>query len=189
MKLAALIVLAVILAGCSGSVSVNGWQNGFETHVANQANGDVSFLRDPAGDARHKRFAIIGDLSPDKATDVSGAFLGRSAVQGRPWLVFIVASVKQHEVQDIRVAMASDDGGKRAWIWSEENSRALETYTKYRESRWKRFDPVRDEPPISPGLFPPDEDIYRFEVAGNTAWVTELNSGARWTIVLSDKKR
>jgi hypothetical protein len=188
MKPISLLAMILLLAGCSRSVSMQGWQSNLETYVTHEANGDVSFLRDPAGDARHKRFAALGNLSPDDATDVSGIFLGRTSVHGQNWLVFVVASVKQREVEDIRVAMASDDGGTRQWIWSEENSAALETYNKYRESRWRRLDPVRTEPPIESGLFPPDEDIYRFEFAGNTAWVTERNSGARWTIVLPGAK-
>ena len=187
MKRLGCIILFAMMSGCSSSVSIDEWQNNFEAYLANHESGDPSFLRDPTGSSRHARFAVLGGLSPDKSTDVSGAVVGRPTVQGRPWLVFIVASVNERNVQDIRVAMASDDGGAREWTWSEENPASLATYKGYHASRWKRFDPVREQPPITPGLFPPDEDLYRFEIAGNTAWVTELNSGARWTIVLPNR--
>lgn len=186
-RTALLTLLIATLGGCAGSVSMQGWQDEFESYVANYESGDVSFLRDPGGESRHKRFAVLGDLSPDKSTEVCGAFLGRSTVQGRPWLVFVVAQVKQRDVEDIRVAMASDDHPTRQWIWSQENDAALNTYKRYRESRWRNLDPTREQSPIEPGLFPPDEDIFRFEFAGNTAWVSERNSGARWTIVLPNR--
>lgn len=189
MKCLLALLLLLLAAGCSSKASIQSWQNSFESFTANEANGDPSYLRDPAGASRHKRFAVLGGDSPDGSTDVSGALVGRSTVQGRPWLVFVVATVEDREVQDIRLAMASDDGGKRVWLWSDENPTVLETYNQYHATRWKRFDAVREQPPILPGLFPADEDIYRLDVAGNTAQLVELNSGARWTVVVNSEQQ
>lgn len=188
MKRFCALLVMVFLTGCSSSVSIQGWQSELETYIANQENGDASFLRDPAGESRHKRFAVLGASSPDKSSDVAGVLVGRPEFQGKHWLVFLVAAVKQREVQDIRVAMVSDDGPKRQWIWSEENSNALTSYRKFHESRWRRLDAVRTDAPIDAGLFPPDDDVYQFGSAGNTAWVTERNSGSRWTMVMSSGK-
>jgi hypothetical protein len=179
----ALLTSIVLTTGCSSSVSLTHWQKALEKHIADNAGGDSSFLREDNGDSL-PRFAVLGHALPEKSTDVSGVVLGRRSIAGTEWLIFLTAAVKHEEVEDIRLALYDDGPGPPRWVISEPNPDALTAYERARVSRWRKLHPVRTTAPATEGLFPPEDDRFQLTIAGNTASVVHEDSGARWTVVV-----
>src|SRR5688572_11704018 len=98
-------VLALSTGACSNRVTLREWQNELERYIAQQADEDASFLREGVPGASPGRFDVIGGEWAHKATDVTGLLLGRRKIQDRDWLIFLVGSVKNQTVQDIRIAL------------------------------------------------------------------------------------
>ena len=181
----AMLAVSLSAAGCSSSVSMTQWQKALEKHIADNAYGDSSFLREDNGDSL-PRFAVLGHASPEKSTDISGVVLGRKPIAGTDWLVFLTAAVKHGEVEDIRLALFDDGSGPTRWIISEPHPEALAVYERFREAQWRRLHPVRTTAPASEGLFPPENDRFQLTIAGNTVSVMHEQSGARWTVVVAE---
>lgn len=184
----ALVLLSIVVwllpvAGCSNSVSMSGWQQSLERYVAEQHHNDLSFLRKPDQASTYRQFTILGGNSPDQSTDVAGILLGRRTLDGTDWLVFLMASVKKRTVDDIRIAMLSDEHGNRHWLLSGENPQSLAAYQRYRLSVWQKNHPNREDPPLNADIFPTEDDVFRLDIAGNTVSVLEVHSGVRWTLV------
>lgn len=175
----------IILAGCSSSASIDSWQRGLERYADQQSSGDMTFLREPTEPGTRGEFAMLGGLSPDSSTDVSGRLLDRASVDGSNWLVFIVGAVKDRVVQDIRLAAVTDEPGQRRWFVSESNPGSLQGYLIARRVSAAAQGNTANQPQIY-GLFPPDSDVFRVEQAGNTISAVDAKSGARWTIVIDN---
>src|SRR5262245_55244182 len=148
-QIAACMIGLLVLGGCSSRVSVSQWQDELERYADQQADGDMSFLRDGPGGAAPRQFTVIGNDSPNDATDVVGVFLGRRNVMDRPWLVFLVGSVEKREVDDIRIALLADDAAQRRWIVSSGDDKTLRAYKIFRNQTWRAQHPSRRDPPLN----------------------------------------
>lgn len=182
-------VLCSIGTGCgSKHASLADWRRSVMQRASNDGGGELSFLRDPVGRSERRRFDVIGTDSPDESTDVKGVLLGRREINGRPWLVFLVGSVKERRVEDIRVAMLSDDASKSKWMMSSADHEALDLYRQYKQKAWQALHPDRSEPPMRAMEFPAESDVYRLEQDDAGISIIEANSGARWTLKVPDRR-
>lgn len=175
LRFMALLWLLLPLAGCGGggAASLAQWQRDLDRFAANEAHGDMSFLRETTGNELYPRFAALGSKSADDATDAVGVFLGRYSVAGGDWLVFLVGSVKKRDVQDIRIAARSDHDGQERWIMSQPDERMLQIYHSGSE----------------PKAFPSEADVFQVQVTGSTISVREDKTQAHWELFLAERRQ
>lgn len=178
---------AVVLfaAGCSRTASLESWQERLVQYSTNQHDGRMTFLSEPNALTGQHQFTVLGGASAHKSTDVTGVLLGRRSVEGRDWLIFLVGAIKKSAVDDIRLAMLSDDGGPRQWIVGQADGDALKQYRQFKDRAWRSRHPDRSEPPWNAMSFPTEDDVFDLEVAGGTITAMHAASGARWTLALN----
>jgi hypothetical protein len=165
------------------------WRRSVQRHSSQESHGDLSFLRQsPIGDDSRPVFSMIGADSPDSSTDVTGVLLARRTIAGRDWLLFLVGSVKRRQVENIRIALRSDDDQKIKWIMGPSDRQALAAYLRHRENTWKDLHPERTVPPLDAMSFPAESDVFKFEQDGNAVTVLEVTSGAQWTLTVPDRR-
>lgn len=180
-------VVCVCAAGCafSTNVTIGSWQKSLDDYSANEANGDLSFLRDTGGASGRPQFAVHGSNLPQESADVTGVLLGRREFWGGYWYVFLVGGVKNDVVQDVRVAVRSDDSAAPKWLVSRDDPVALEKYRQFKDTAWRARNPGRTTPPLFAMGFPAPDDDYELNIAGNTVSVTHKQSGSSWVLVAS----
>ncbi len=176
-------MIMLVAAGCSRHVSVDTWQGTLEQFAQQHANNDLAFLRDYNSDAPRRTFNVIGTADPKKSTDVIGVLLGRRVVNDSAWYIFLVGQQRNGVVEDIRIAMISDDTSSRQWLISDEESSGLAAYQQYKQQLWKLRHPGRTTPPLSYTSFPGEDDDFHLDVDGNRVMVVEKNSHARWMLL------
>ena len=182
LTMAILLAGLLITPGCGSSVSVSEWQSSLDQFAADYANDDLSFLREVDGASSQRTFSIIGASTPEKSTDITGVLLGRRTIADRQWLIFLIGRVKARQVEDIRLALRTDDSGAPKWIVSHDNSDALRQYREQRDKAWRTLHPDRDSPPVHAFEFPAEEDLFQFDVNGREVIATHESSGARWVV-------
>ncbi|MCI0363051.1 MAG: hypothetical protein L0Y44_00605 [Phycisphaerales bacterium] len=161
------------------------WRRGVQRHSSQESHGDLSFLRESSiGDPSRPVFSMIGGDSPDGSTDVTGVLLSRRTIAGRDWLVFLVGSVKRRRVEDIRIALRSDDDQKIKWIMGPSDREALASYIRQKENTWKDLHPERTGPPLDAMSFPAESDVFKIEQQGNTITIREVTSSAHWNLTV-----
>ena len=186
---AALAALVLQAQGCRSSVTINEWQKSLEQYAAQEVNHDTAFLRENSMSAPRRHFTILGTATPEKSTDVEGLLLGRKNLEaaGGPWLIFLVGRVKQREVEDIRIALRSDDAGEARWIVGDDDSEAFDAYKAYREKMWRERHPGRKDPPLFAYDFPAEEDRFELEIAKAAIVVKHEASGATWSLPITEE--
>lgn len=191
------ITLMAGMMGCSSKrVTMHAWQGELDEFAATHADGDLIFLREDAGGgiggdgagSLRQQFGVLAAKSPDDSTDVMGVLLGRRNIQGEDWLVFLIGSVKQRIVQDIRVALRSDSPTQSKWLLGRADSASVAQYRRFKQDPWLSANPNQKQAPAALLGFPSEQDVYQLETAGNTVSVLESKSGARWTLVLPETK-
>lgn len=181
-----LISIGLGCAGCGSSVTVSEWQAALDQFAAEHANDDLSFLREHDGDSSARTFAVLGANTPEKSTDITGVLLGRRAIGAREWLVFLLGRVKKREVEDIRLALRSDDDGPAAWVVGDDDDGGLKKYRTHKDDQWRARHAGRESPPRHTFEFPSEEDVFGLDVRGQQVIAVEERSGARWTVKVSD---
>jgi hypothetical protein len=182
-------LLVLVAGGCSSSGSIDAWKRGVETYVREQGGGDPAVLRDVTWKDSRKGFAQIGAPDPAKSTDVTGPLVGTATVNEKPWLVFLVGSVAQEKVRDVRVAALSVQNGKYDWRVGKEDAKALKAYRDYNLGlAHRRFPGRKNEPPAYTG-FPREDDAFEVSAAGGAIGVTHPASGAKWHVAVNPPKK
>jgi hypothetical protein len=177
-----LALFASAMPGCSSSITVAEWESSLDQYAAVHANNDMSFLRERESANSTRQFSIIGTGTPEKSTDINGVLLGRRMIGDRPWLVFVIGRVKQRQVEDIRLALRSDDARSPKWVISESASGSLQKYRDHRDQLWRNRHPDRESPPLHAFEFPAEEDVFQLSIEGTDVVATHIASGARWNV-------
>jgi hypothetical protein len=177
-----LVLMALSLGGCSSSVTVSEWQASLDQFAADYGHNDMSFLRETDDSSSRRAFTVIGTATPEKSTDITGVLLGRRTIADRQWLVFLIGRVKHREVEDIRLALRSDDAGEPKWLLSQSNADAFRQYRQHREAQWRAYHPNREAAPIHALEFPAEDDVFSLDINQNQAAVVHESSGAQWNI-------
>jgi hypothetical protein len=178
----AIAMLVVVGAGCQEQVTLSSWQNEVDHYLLDQANGDPSALRDLPTPGPWKGFSIIGENDPASATDVNGVLLAHRPIGPKTYFIYLVAVVRQQQVQDIRLALlsASPDGDQ--WRSSRGNNDSLRVYSDFKTAEWKKLFPGRAVGPWSCTGFPGEGDVFKLNISGGKVTATHEQSGAQWTL-------
>lgn len=192
---------AAVLTSCSQKATIPQWQSAVAGYSSGHASNDLNFLRDlddrsflaaarshaessistvVAG--RRPQFSIIGGKSPDSATDVVGVLLGRRVVDDQMCYVFLIGVNEQRVVNDVRIALLTDDEERPRWRLSSEQPDQMNAYVNSRQQSWKSLHPQRSEQPIDALQFPGEADVFRLSIGVEGVVVTEVGSGAEWTL-------
>lgn len=180
---------AAMLGGCR-SEPIAIYQQRLESFVAHEHNGDLSAIRIASDDTDRFDVLWVGGggipLVTMTRTDAHGVILDARELAGELWYFLIVGIVHytgpyeqlpldDSSINDIRlVAVTADRGDKLAWLISEMNKGALESYR----------DAQRGEDSRASTGFPTDADLWEIEFEGGVARVTERTSGGVWTLQL-----
>lgn len=164
-----LLLLPLLFAtACTSTVSVQQWQKGVETYVAQQANGDLASLRHVASQ-EDRTFAVLGDYTPHTSADVVGVLVGHPIVQRQPWALFVVGNVDRGTLKQTRLAAVAQHEGDMIWRVGDVDETATQRYLQAHTDR-----PV----------FPHPADNYTVTTRGPAVQVTDRTSGATWELTL-----
>jgi hypothetical protein len=178
--------LGVMLTGCAGRPTLDGWQRDFESYVRTQANGDLNAMRGLVADEGRATFAVYGKADPDKSRDVAGLWLGPVAAAGERWQVFLVSVVDRRQIEAVRLlAVRRGLGGQWRWCLSKRDAQAERTYRQAllrRSARPGR--PNTGEDAASLVRWPTPGDDFAVQRDGARLRVVERQSGAQWQLSL-----
>lgn len=184
MKVFSITIFMLFAAGCQQQVSLDSWRNSVEHYVQDQANGDVSVLRDLATSGPWKGFSVISENDPAAATDVNGVLLAHQQIGSKNYFVYLVGLVRQQQVQDIRLALLSAGPDGHDWRWSPQDKDGFRLYHDYQDAQWHKLFPQRQVAPWSYSGFPCEGDVFTISVTGRRVTATHERSGAQWTLEL-----
>lgn len=176
------VVLAVAcLAGCaeeSPNATVQSWRQSVERYVWDRGNGDPNVLADASWDDVHRGFAIISDALPDRSTDQIGLLVGHRKIEGRPYFIYLLASVSQEKLVGMRAVALNAQGDEFHWVTGPDEPDALAAYKAWSTADRKRA--AKSDP--APPAFPRPGDAFDLLVAGSEVSVSHRQSGARWSL-------
>lgn len=170
------------LSGCATEPAdpptLSTWQQNLQQYVWDHANGDPTVLADMSWDDVHKGFSIIGDPLPDRSTDEIGLLLAHRVVDSKPWFLFLLGTVRQQNLEDLRLVALSVDGNDFHWSVGPENDTSLSLYRVWSEADRERTGP--QDPPAPP--FPRLNETFGVTVRGDAFAVRHQESGANWEL-------
>ena len=153
-----------------GASTLTQWQRDVETYTRQRGNGDPSILRDAAPASNPNTFASLGGQDPSRSTDIVGLLVGAPSESETQVLYFMVATVTNSKVMDIRLVALYGAGAEGLkWRVGELNPPALKTY---------RTRHTGDTPPV----FPARDAAFTLRQDPDSITVTESTSGASWTL-------
>ena len=180
------IFFALTACGCQQEqqVSLRTWQDDVEHYVWDQANGDVSALRDLPTPGTWKGFSMINENNPGSSTDINGVLLGNRAVGSKTYLIYLVGLVPHQQVQDIRLAALWASPAGFQWRLTEKNDNSFRMYRDFELAQWRKLFPQRTEGPWSHTGFPSEGDAFKLDISHGKIVATHEQSGASWTLQL-----
>ncbi len=189
-----ILIATAFAAGCSSSTALEAWEQSVETYVMEQANGDVTALRATGDGQGRPHFGLIGakrggiPLIAPVRTDVNAVLLAHRQIAGSPWFVFLAGEVKYDNSFDViplddpelvEVHLVAVRRNEHGLIWraGESNPAAM---ARYRSAQLPASN--HDE---GRSTFPTGADQFEVSVDSTTIIVTDVRSGARWSVDLS----
>jgi ribosomal protein S30 len=176
-------VLALVVPGCATEPNAppptfSTWQHNLEQYVWDRGNGDPNVLADMSWDDVHKGFAVIGDALPDRSTDEIGLLLAHRMLDGKPWFLFLVGTVRHQILEDLRPVALNVEGSDFHWSVGASDERSLSLYRA-----WSEADRSRTEPP-DPNAppFPRPQETFDVTVRRDAFIVRHEDSGAEWEL-------
>lgn len=158
--------------------TVSTWRRNLEQYVWDRGNGDPNVLADASWDDVHKGLAVIGDPLPDRSTDEIGLLLAHRMIDGQPWFLFLLGTVGDERLDDLRPVALNIDAGRFHWSIGTSDGRSLSLYRA-----WSDADRARAEPP-DPNAppFPRPDETFDVRVNNGTFIVRHEESGASWEL-------
>ncbi len=171
------------LSEAAGRLIVAQWQKQLGNYIAQEGNGDLTVLgqlpalRSPGLRPARITFSAIDIealVSERDGFDVQGQLLGKQETTFGTWYVFIVGIVERGDyrpttIADIRVAAMSARESAMVWETGESDVQELRRYRRAADAAL----PLR---------FPADTDRFTMSSCAPGICVTELGSGARWSL-------
>lgn len=197
MKIKHLVLILISTAfavGCSSSTALEAWEQSVETYVMEQASGDVTALRATGDGQGRPHFGLIGadhggiPLIAPVRTDINAVLLAHREIAGSPWFVFLAGEVKYDnsfdviplddpELVEVHLAAVRRNERGLVWIVGASNPAAV---ARYRSAQLPA--PNHGE---GRSTFPTDADQFEVSIDSTTIIVTDVRSGARWSVDLS----
>jgi hypothetical protein len=157
---------------------VSTWQRNLEQYVWDRGNGDPNVLADASWDDVHKGFAVIGDPLPDRSTDEIGLLLAHRIVDGKPWFLFLLGTVAEEKLDDLRPVALNIDKGTFHWSIGSSDDRSLAVYRAWSAADRSRAQaPDPNAPP-----FPRPNETFDVTVRDGRFIVRHDESGASWEL-------
>ena len=186
------LVVLFLLSGCSNDPSssagnIESFQKGVEQYLS-QRNNDPESLRELTLEDNRHGFAVLGGQDPRKATDQRGLLLAHKPIGDRPWFIYLVGTVKNETVQDLRLVALSAAGGKTVWRVGPKNGSAFKQYRDAALKDWRDHGGGTDpkaKPPPQYTTFPRASDTFEVTSSGTLIRAKHLQSGAEFTVDLS----
>ncbi len=178
---------------------MHAWQKSLVRYVNKQGNGDLNVLRQPEGSPAQGDFSMLGAgrggfpfFAPTR-TDAHGTLLGRRAVLGQDWFIYLLGMVEyrgtladwpvdEPRLTDVRLVAVTARDGKFQWLASPPDPAALEQYVQPQLDAWRRSDPSRAAATTAPTRFPTPADRVALSAGDEAISAVDEHSGARWTI-------
>jgi len=177
----------ILLSGCAGTASMSGWRDDVEKYVNDFGNGDPNSLRDVTWPQSRHQFSKLGADEPEHAQDAKGVLLAYRVIEGKPWFIFVVATVNNQLVQDIRVEAMNLQTSEFSWQESAANPTSLQQYRDYYDRLWKRLFPDRATAPAQYTTFPHEGELFDVQINAAKVTVTQRPSGASWEVVIGQQ--
>jgi hypothetical protein len=175
------VVVSLFLAGCASEppdpVSLASWQHDLETYVWDRGNGDPTVLADLSWDDVHRGFTVMSDPLPQRSTDFIGLLLGHRYIGGQPYFVFLLGSVREGILEDLRPVALQVDNGQFHWSVGLEDDDAMRRYR-----RWSKMSSGAELQHPAPPPFPQADDSFQIEVDAERILILHLPSGAAWNL-------
>ena len=181
-----LIAISVGAAGgCAQHATVRQWQASVDQTMSEAGSADPSVLRAAKMQDGRWVFRVLGQADANESTDQVGVLVGKTRVAGRNWFVFLLGTVKDHELVAARVAAMSAGSGRWAWSMGTDDKKALTKYRDYLTTRWDRLHPRRAGQ-VQPGfVWPREGDELRMVAKDGNVTVREVKSGAAWSMTIA----
>jgi len=179
-----------LLSGCSSSstsaaTNVQAFQHGVEQYLA-QRNNDPQATDDVTLEDGRRGFAVLGGLDPRHSTDQRALLLAHKVIGDRPWFVYIVGTVKNDVVQDLRLVALSAAGGQTVWRIGPKNTAAFKQYRDAALKDWHAHsDPGKSKPPPQYTTFPRASDTFEVSTDATTARARHTESGAEFSVAIT----
>lgn len=175
-------MFVVLMGGCAIEVSdpptVQSWQQGLEKYVWDRGNGDPNVLADLSWDDVHHGFAVIGDPLPDRSTDQIGLLVAHRTFEGKPYFVFLLATVRNQELDSLRAVALQVEGKAFHWAVGEDDPKSLSAYRAWSDAGRAPPSDARVAPPPFPGR----DGTFLVTVEQDQFVIVHRESGARWNV-------
>jgi hypothetical protein len=179
MMLSMIALAALGLTGCGTTVTADRWRTEVERYVDEQADGDPSGLRCVVNADGEPEFTVLGGNAPTDGVDACGRLVDVVEVDGRTWLVYALAQLKNQQVEQIRpAAVTRGSNGLRCVIGKADPK----TVRHYLDASSKHAPALADLEPIH--TWPRPGDRFVASAEGSMLTLSDLRSGARWRLQL-----
>lgn len=173
-----LLLVALGLAGCGSTVTADRWQTELQRYVEKEAGGDLSDLRCVLNTDGEPEFTVLGGTSPTDGVDACGRLVDVVEVDGRTWLVYALAQLKNQRVEYVRPAAVTRSPSGLQCVLGDLDP---DTTNHYLDASKQTHIPAGLEPVR---LWPRPGDRFVASAQGSTLILSELHSGARWHLQL-----
>lgn len=176
------LTLLLCVGGCgiepSDPPTIQSWQQSLEKYVWDRGNGDPNVLADLSWDDVHRGFAVIGDSLPERSVDQIGLLVAHRTFHGKPYFVFLLASVRYQELKGLRAVALRVEGDAFHWAIGDDDPKALALYQS-----WSDADRARDlSPGPKPPPFPADDTSFAVTIEEDRFVIRHHESGAQWRV-------
>lgn len=175
------VMFAILVGGCgiepSDPPTVQSWQQNLEKYVWDRGNGDPNVLADLSWDDVHRGFAVIGDPLPDRSTDQIGLLVAHRMFHGKPYFVFLLATVRRQELEDLRAVALQVEGDAFHWAIGVDDPMALALYRDWSEAARARDGGGGLQPPPFPG-----NESFLVTIEDDEFVIRHSESGAQWRV-------
>jgi hypothetical protein len=183
-RIVATILVGIAMTGCGTNRPFELWQRNLDDYVANHGNGDITCLRNVDPESPRPTFG-----AEKGATLAQGVLVGCEQAGSRLWWVYVVGASRDGQLKEVRVLAVTDTGDGLAFSSSIDDDAATEQYLLRRRTEQRQYRTDNPSDATFAGAFPGPTDVFTMSVAGMTASVSERNSGARWSLLLTESQQ
>lgn len=176
------LMLLHCVGGCgiepSDPPTIQSWQQSLEKYVWDRGNGDPNVLADLSWDDVHRGFAVIGDPLPERSVDQIGLLVAHRTFHGKPYFIFLLASVRHQELKGLRAVALRVEGDAFHWATGDDDPKALALYQSWSDADRARDPSIKLKPPP----FPADDRSFAVTIEEERFAIRHHESGAQWRV-------
>ncbi|HWE97773.1 MAG TPA: hypothetical protein VG269_27710 [Tepidisphaeraceae bacterium] len=177
-----MVVLVAFPCGCTADRSdpptIQTWRQSLEKYVWEHANGDPNVVADMSWDDVHKGFAVIGEPLADRSTDQIGLLVAHKLLNGKPFFLFVLGTVRQQKLEGICAVALQVEGEAFYWTVGPDDPKSLGLYRAWSDADRTQAGPREPVPPP----FPRVEESFEVTIENDQFVIRHRESGARWEV-------